>query len=394
MRHLSAVTAALVAVMTVAGACCNTSLPAPKAGTTDRSQESITEFDYTAHCSVMCRGTQMAYAFEKFFPETAAKGPKTAKRVTAWQEALRGELKKATGVSILESQLRDYVPSARKIDSEDLGWASRERWQIQTEPDVNLPFVLIVPHDIKGKAPLVVTPHGHGKNTEQYAGIYTDPADSISAVDGQRNMALLFAREGMITITPAARGFEGTNREQDKDRTSSCADLMLKDALVGRTPVGDRVWDIMRIIDWALGNLPVDERNIIVTGNSGGGTQSIYAGAIDTRISICMPASSFSDYESSIGVQEHCACNYIPGIMNLGDMGDIAGLVAPRALCLIQGQYDPIFPIEGAKEQFSRVSRIYSAAGAGDMCELYIGPEGHRYYFDGADTFVKKHLAE
>lgn len=347
----------------------------------DRSADPMTQFDFTEHCSTMCRASLQKYAFENYKPA----------RYKVWQKKFRAELKDALGISIIESQLKDFQPTLVQIDSEDIGFGIRERWQIWTEPDVNIPFIMIRPKNIEGKVPLVITPHGHGKNTEQYAGVYVSPADSIEAVDGQRNMAYLFAQQGFITITPAARGFEGTMREEDSNGVSSCNILMHKDALVGRTPVGDRVWDIMKIIDWALAELPVDESKVIVTGNSGGGTQSVYAGAIDTRISICMPASAFSSYEASIGVIEHCACNYIPGIMNLGDMGDVLGLVAPRALCIIQGQYDPIFPIEGAKEQFETVRKVYEAAGVPGNCELYIGPEGHRYYFAGADDFVKKH---
>lgn len=348
----------------------------------DRSSDLQSRFDFNGHCATMCRSSLQKYAFENYNP----------KRCKSWQKKFRAELKDALGISIIEQQLEGYKPVLEQIDSEDLGFAVRERWQIWTEPDVNIPFIMIRPKNAEGKVPLVITPHGHGKNTEQYAGVYVSPDDSISAVDGQRNMAYLFAQQGFLTITPAARGFAGTMMDEDSDDVSSCALLMNRDALVGRTPVGDRVWDIMKILDWALAELPVDPDKVIVTGNSGGGTQSVYAGAVDTRISICMPASAFSSFEASIGVQEHCACNYVPGIMNLGDMGDILGLVAPRPLCLIQGKDDPIFPIEGAREQFETIKQVYEAAGVPGNCELYVGDEGHRYYFDGADSFVRRHL--
>lgn len=354
----------------------------PKPDIKSRTDSPKTTFSFSGHCSEMFGAAQKSFAFDKVKPS----------RVKAWQKSFRQELKRLTGVSVIEQQLQGYKPELRKVDSEDIGFAVRERWQIWTEPDVNLPFVMIIPKNIEGKVPLVITPHGHGRNTEQYAGIYISPKDSIKAVDGQRNMAFLFAKKGYITITPAARGFAGTNREEDKNATSSCTELMKKDALVGRTPVGDRVWDIMRILDWALETLPVDPSKVILTGNSGGGTQTIYAGAIDTRISICMPASAFSSFEASIGLLKHCACNYIPGIMNYGDMGDILGLVAPRPLCIIQGKDDHIFPLQGAKEQFETVKKVYEAAGAPDNCELFVGHEGHRYYFDGADNFVERHL--
>ena len=166
---------------------------------------------------------------------------------------------------------------------------------------------------------------------------------------------------------------------------------MLQDQLVGRTPVGDRVWDIMKLIDWALAELPVDPDRVIVSGHSGGGTATLYAGAVDTRIALCLPSGSFSSYEKSIGTQRHCECNYLPGIMNLGNMGDVAGLVAGRHLCIIQGKDDGIFPADGAREEFAKTEEIFRAAGKGS-CALAIGDGGHRYYKDPAWQFIHENL--
>ena len=78
--------------------------------------------------------------------------------------------------------------------------------------------------------------------------------------------------------------------------------------------------------------------------------------------------------------------------MRLGDMGDIAGLTAPRAFCAINGVKDNIFPIEGARRAFETVRKVYEAAGVPENCALYEGPEGHRYYKDGAWEFILSHL--
>ncbi len=164
----------------------------------------------------------------------------------------------------------------------------------------------------------------------------------------------------------------------------------MHDLLVGRTPIGDRVWDISKIIDWATRNLPVDTTRIAVTGNSGGGTVTLFAAACDTRITVSLPSSYFCTFAGSIGTIAHCDCNYIPGILELGEMGDIAGLIAPRAFCAIHGEKDPIFPIAETRKSFRHLQQIYAAAGVPGNCELYVGSGGHRYYKDGAWPFVKK----
>ena len=297
-------------------------------------------------------------------------------------------------MSIIESQLPGFKPEAEFLRSEDAGFAIREWWTIKTEPDVTIPFVLLRPKDQVGKVPLMITPHGHSPNSELSAGIYRNETDRMKGEEGERNVAMQAVQHGFIAIAPTARGFGDTRSDKDKEEgnTSSCRELMLRDALVGRTPVGDRVWDVMKIIDWALETQPVDGKNIVVSGNSGGGTVSLYAAAIDTRISISVPGSAFADFSGSIGHRRHCECNYIPGIMKLGDIGEVAGLIAPRGFCALNGDEDPLFPIAAARKSYEITRRIYEIAGAEDNCNLYVGNGGHRYYKAGAWEFILSHL--
>ncbi|BCI62099.1 alpha/beta hydrolase family protein [Coprobacter secundus] len=320
----------------------------------------------------------------------------TYKEFEAWQKEFRDKLKERLGITKLEKQLASFEVKARKIDSEDIGYAIRERWEIWTEPDVPLPFVLLLPKNKEGKLPLMITPHGHGKNTETYAGVYLSEQERIEGEVGERNVAVQAVQNGFIAIAPTSRGFGKTRTPEDKakDVPYSCRTLLMQDLLVGRTPIGDRVWDISKLIDWALAELPVDKKNIIVSGNSGGGTTTLFAGACDTRISMSIPASYFSTFTKSIGAMYHCDCNYIPGILEYGEMADIAGLTAPRLFCALNGKKDPMFPLKEAQKAFANLKKIYTAAGVPDNCELYVGNEGHRYYKAGAWNFINKHLAK
>ena len=311
-----------------------------------------------------------------------------------WQQKFRPELKRVLGISLLERQLATYQPKTELLSSEDMGYAIRERWVIWTEPTVPLPFILLRPRNSTGLSGLVIAPHGHSRNTELYAGIYHDEKERESGEAGERNVAVQAVREGYFAIAPTARGFGTTRTPEDlaSDALSSCRTLLLQDLLVGRTPIGDRVWDMSKIIDWALKSLPIDPGKIVMTGNSGGGTVTLFAAACDTRISVAVPSSYFCTFEGSIGSLHHCECNYIPGIMQLGEMADVAGLIAPRPFCAVQGLKDTIFPIEESRKSFDQLKKIYAAAGAAEHCELFVGPEGHRYYKAGVWPFVRKHF--
>ena len=50
-----------------------------------------------------------------------------------------------------------------------------------------------------------------------------------------------------------------------------CHSQLVHCLIAGRTPIGERVWDMGRFIDWALDTLNVHARNLLMLGNSGGG---------------------------------------------------------------------------------------------------------------------------
>jgi dienelactone hydrolase len=344
----------------------------------------VEQFNEAVHFRAVYDEAEMKYEF---------KGS-TADDFRKWQNSFRPELKKLLGIDLIESELKNYKPKSRLVSTEDLGFAQREHWVIWTEPTVPLPFILMRPKGAGMNRGLVITPHGHSKNTELYAGIYHDEKERESGEAGERNVAIQAVNEGYFAIAPTTRGFGATRSDEDlkNDAAYSCRSLLLQDILVGRTPIGDRVWDMSRLIDWALKNLPVDPAKIVMTGNSGGGTVTLFAAAIDTRIAVAVPSSYFCTFTGSIGAMRHCECNYVPRIMELGEMADVAGLIAPRPFCAVQGKKDNIFPIEESRKAFAHLTQIYAASGYGSNCELYEGAEGHRYYKAGVWPFVKKHL--
>jgi len=75
-------------------------------------------------------------------------------------------------------------------------------------------------------------------------------------------------------------------------------------------------------------------------------------------------------------------CNHIPSIRKYFEMGDLAGLIAPRKLIIAAGKADSIFPAKGTEENFEIIKRLYEYAGAPDSCVLVWGDGGHYNYAD------------
>lgn len=367
----------------------------PAAGTVTPF-DTIKPFDNEVHLRTLYENVSGTYAFRSSDPEG----------LSAWQAAFRPKLREALGLDNMASDLSGFVPKAERLESADLGSHVRERWYLWVEPTVPLPFYLLLPKGVKPEdadtkgvdrdaaLPLVLVPHGHN-HPQIYVGIARDAAEDAHMMEGDRDIARqAAAEEGYIVIAPTTRAFGETRTAKDieADKIHSCRDQLVHDLLLGRTPIGERVWDTSRLIDWAVDNLPIDAGRIAITGNSGGGTISLFASACDTRIALSMPGCYFCTFVGSIGTIHHCECNYVPGLLRLGEMYDVAGLIAPRPFCAIAGRHDPIFPIDQVHAAFDRLKAIYAVAGASDKCELAVGEGGHRFYKMPAWDFVRRHF--
>jgi len=350
----------------------------------------LNSYSDTQHFNYLYENIPKQYAFQAGDQE----------ELLAWQGAFRPKLREVIGLNNIELDLAGYMPKAERLEAFDMGSHVRETWRLWVEPTVPLPFYLLLPKGLNlgnktsrsVRLPLVLVPHGHN-HPHIYVGISRDDKEKKEMLNGERDIARqAAAEEGYIAIAPTARGFGETRTQSAKedDKLTSCRHQLVHDLLVGRTPIGDRVWDIMCLIDWAVATLPVDTDRIAITGNSGGGTISLFAAACETRLSLTMPGCYFCTFSGSIGSIHHCECNYVPGILRLGEMSDIAGLIAPRPFCAIAGRDDPIFPIEHVYSAFERLKGIYEVAGVSDRCELVVGDGGHRFYKTPAWAFVRR----
>ena len=258
---------------------------------------------------------------------------------------------------------------------------TRIKFTVQTEEGYYVPCYFLVP-DVKGKKlPLTICLSGHGGGMHVAAGIAKNEKDEEALNEWHhRAMGLRAVKDGRCALVVEARNF---GESSVNGYGVSCTEAAKISLLMGRTVIGERVWDVMRILDAVTENFDfVDMSDVVCTGNSGGGTAAYYVSALDERITACAPSCSVCNYEDSIAAMPHCICNHVPSIRKYFEMGDLACLIAPRKLVIGAGRTDDIFPIEGTKKAFEKIERIYDKAGAKNNCALVIGDGGHLNYAD------------
>ena len=255
------------------------------------------------------------------------------------------------------------------------------RFLVQTEPDYYVPCHLLKPHETLTPVPLTICLSGHGGGMHVALGVAKREEDQ-RALDSwhHRAMALRSVKEGRCALVIEARNFGESSLE---GYGTSCTEAGKIALLIGRTTLGERVWDAMRILDAVLENFSfIDTSDIMCTGNSGGGTVTYYLSCLDERITVAAPSCSVCEFEYSIAAMPHCMCNYVPDIRRYFEMGDMAGMIAPRMLVIAAGEKDGIFPINGTHISFNMAKYLYTIAGAEGKCALVIGDGGHLNYAD------------
>lgn len=292
-----------------------------------------------------------------------------------WQEKSREKLAELLGLPYL------YCDDCLQIECEEQFEAHKEiRFTFQSEKGYFVPCHLLIPLKANKPLPVVICLQGHTTGMHISLGRPKYDGDEEDILKGDRDFALGALKKGFCALTVEQRGMGecGGTAEGPNCYLHTMANL-----LIGRTTVGERVWDVCRAIDILEKYFPqVDKGKIICLGNSGGGTTTFYAACLDKRIRTAIPSCCYASYDDSIASIQHCSCNFIPNIRKYFDMGDLGGLIAPRNLILVSGQNDKIFPIDSAKKCFEITKSLYENTDG--VCRHIIGSEGHRFYYDAA----------
>lgn len=276
----------------------------------------------------------------------------------------------------------------------------RERWTIQTEPLVTMPFYLLIPQGADRTTRPFLCPPGHGgAGKYSVAGMreYAAVAERIDFYNYDYGIQL--ARLGYVALCPDCRGF-GERREESGDTvtlpgalTGDCQRLARMGEPLGIPVLGMLVWDLMRAADYLAQRGEWDYNNISCLGFSGGGMQTLFLTALDERIRLAVMSGYFYGYRDSLLRQSwNCSCNYIPHLWEYFDMGDIASLIAPRPLliqsCREDRQNGPR-GLENVLEQVDILKRGYRLLDAEGRLIHEICDGGHRWHGEHLQAYLE-----
>ncbi len=308
----------------------------------------------------------------------------------------------------------DVAPEAQLVGRTDRGAYVEEYLTFQTTPDLRIPACVLIPKHATFPAPGILALHSHD-------GIYLWGKEKLVENDrehpvltafkqrryGGKSIAAELARQGYVVAVidmlywgerrmlladdpPAYRERPLTMTETEIDafnqRASQNESLLGRSLLTaGVTWPGVLLWDDIRALDYLASRPEVDPARLGCVGLSVGGYRSFLLAALVERIRVAVDVGWMTSLASqikqhvvhSIGLSFH-----IIGLYRYMDLPDLAALIAPRAVLVINGSQDRLFELNGVKAAFDKIARCYTKAGAPDCqtCSLYDAP--HEFNLD------------
>jgi len=290
----------------------------------------------------------------------------------------------------------------------DKGDYVEEYLTFQTTPDLRVPAYVLVPKRAQLPAPGVVVMQSHdgiylwGKeklveSAQEHPNLTAFKQRSYAG----KSIADELARRGYVVIAidmfywgerrmvldddpPAYRERPLTMTDQEirafNQRASQGESLVGRSLFTaGITWPGVVLWDDIRTLDYLAARPDVDRNRLGCVGLSVGGYRSFLLAALDERIKAAVDVGWMTSFGSQI--KQHVINTvglsfHINGLYRYMDMPDLAALIAPRAVLVINGSQDRLFALDGVKAAFDKIARCYvkAAAPGRSRCRLYDAP--------------------
>lgn len=298
-------------------------------------------------------------------------GGKAADLFTSEQEVDRQRLRDVLG---LDPGASPGWESARVVSERDKG-SYREVLIEFSARGEQLRAYLLVPA-LEGRLPAVLALHGHGTKIEDVVGVAPSPV----GVD----FGPTLAKAGFVVLAPEVRLAQDQKTEDLK-----ALELIMQ----GRSLLGERLRDLRRCLSFLATHDRVQPERVGVLGWSLGGGLALYLCALEPGIAACYVSCYFGSYWKTVLALRQTTDNYVPRILEFGDLPDVAALVAPRPLFVEHPSADREFPAEQARDAFARVSAAYEARGAKSKAEMTVAPGGHRFHGPNLVPWFQQALA-
>jgi dienelactone hydrolase len=285
----------------------------------------------------------------------------------------------------------------------------RETIEFNTTPWFRVPGYFYIRKNVPLPAPALVVFHEWGGpllfGADRVSGPSVHPLidEHRQQYTSGRAIADWFASNGYAVIVidayhfgrRAPRGINGLPEAYDPAKLDASTlkkyDGLVRESLyygvrelnwAGTTWAGVNYGDDSRCVDYLLSRKEVDPQRIGCTGLSGGGWRTNILTALDPRVKAAVSVGWMTTgdmqqpYNVAGAIGSFCL---LPGVWNRIDIPDLIAMAAPKAVMVVSGTKDLLFPPAGQREAARQIADAYSWAGHASRFRNYAPDKEHCY---------------
>ncbi|MEW6307313.1 MAG: alpha/beta hydrolase family protein [Verrucomicrobiota bacterium] len=231
-----------------------------------------------------------------------------------------------------------------------------------------------------GKRAGILAIHGHGMGYDTIAGRDETPALKAELERFRYDYGLQLARRGYVVVAPCLTPF-GRRLATDitTPRGDACEVTQLRLLMLGRNLMTENLRDCLWAFEFLIAQPDVHRERLGCVGLSLGGRMTMLTTAVEPRLKVAVMAGSLNCLQERVMSKSVGGCQTIPGLLNFGDVPEIAGLIAPRPILWTVGDRDKLIDKGWAEKALARIRRVYRALGAENDVAVHEFSGGHEW---------------
>jgi len=313
----------------------------------------------------------------------------TADECRQWQAAFGKKVRELLGPFEPPKKWETVVERTVELDDH-----RRQELLLKADGHPALPVHLLLPKEERGKRPGIVALHGHGTygHDAVVARELTEGVENaVRSVNYDYGRQLV--RRGYVVAAPCLLPFG--RRLGDKKASASydpCAVTFVRLQFLGKLLIAENLRDCLWATELLASNPAVDPNRLGCVGLSYGGRMTTLTAALEPRIRVAVISGALNCFQERIGGQYGCGAQVIPGLLQWGDIPEIASLIAPRTCLFEVGLQDNLLPAKWVQTSLERIGRAYTALDAKEQLQVDRFEGGHRWNGAAAYPLLDKVL--
>ena len=227
----------------------------------------------------------------------------------------------------------------------------------------DLPVYILAPQDAAGRRPGILALHGHGNHGyDAVAGVAATEDARREIENLHYDYGLHLVRRGYVVAAPCFTPFG--RRLGDRKAYGGqdpCAVTFVRMQLLGRVLMAENLRDALWSLELLAHDPRVDPSRLGCAGLSYGGRMTMLTTALSPKLRVAVISGALNVMQERVLGRYSCGAQVIPGLLEWGDVPEIASLIAPRPCLWEVGNNDPLMVQDRIGPALARLERAWHA---------------------------------